>query len=216
MPPTLTPLTPYQDQTIVFSGWDSTAAMPPPGSSGGDHSRVSCALTGVNPKKTGGSDIYGGVSIDQIIAQIRSGLVAAFPATGNRRSRIEHRICGWGYSCAYSNSVSWAAPNKPLPHEINPQVVFERLFGDGVTPAERLSRKKENGSILDNITRKVAKLQKDLPAQGPEPARRIPSEDVCEIETAAPARCESIRGYAVNGRTLRRSRVLRRSHQVHV
>jgi len=182
MPPTLTPLTPYQDQTVIFSGWDSTAAMPPPGSSGGDHSRASCALTGVNPKKTGGSDIYGGVSIDQIIAQ-KYGQDSLLPSLqlGIEDPGSNTGICGWGYSCAYSNSVSWAAPNKPLPHEINPQVVFERLFGDGATPAERLSRKKENGSILDNITRKVAKLQKDLPAQD---KNRLGSylEDVREIE----------------------------------
>jgi hypothetical protein len=90
-------------------------------------------------------------------------------------------ICVWGYSCAYSNSVSWSAPNKPLPQEINPQVVFERLFGDGSSPEERISRKKENGSILDNITRKVAKLQKDLPSTDKE---RLSSylEDVREIE----------------------------------
>ena len=182
MPPTLTPLTPYRDQTIIFSGWDSTAAMPLPGSSGGDHSRTSCALTGVNPKKTGGADIYGGTSIDQMLAQTygRDSLLPSLPM-GIEDPGSNTGICGWGYSCAYSNSVSWSAPNKPLPQEINPQVVFERLFGDGATAAERVARKQENGSILDNITRKVAKLQSQLPG---EDKARLSSylEDVREIE----------------------------------
>jgi len=182
MPSTLTPLTPYKDQTLVFSGWDSTAAMPPPGSSGGDHSRTSCALTGVNPKKTGGADLYGGVSIDQLMAQAygRDSLLPSLPM-GIEDPGSNTGICGWGYSCAYSNSISWQAPAKPLPQEINPKVVFERLFGDGASAEERVTRKKENGSILDNITRKVAKLQKDLPSNDKE---RLGSylEDVREIE----------------------------------
>src|SRR5437868_14806215 len=73
-------------------------------------------------------------------------------------------ICGWGCSCSYSNSISWAAPNKPLPHEINPQVVFERLFGDGSTPEERTKRKLTSGSILDSVHSKVTRFQKMLPA----------------------------------------------------
>jgi hypothetical protein len=182
MPPILTPMTPYRDQMIIFSGWDSTGAMPPPGSSGGDHSRASCSLTGVNPKKTGGSDLYGGVSIDQILAQKygRDSLLPSLPM-GIEDPGSNTGICGWGYSCAYSNSVSWSAPNKPLPQEINPQVVFERLFGDGSSAEERVTRKKENGSILDNITRKVAKLQSDLPTAD---KARLGSylEDVREIE----------------------------------
>src|SRR5437868_12644582 len=73
-------------------------------------------------------------------------------------------ICGWGYSCAYSNSISWAAPNKPLPHEINPQLVFERLFGDGGTPEERVARRSSNASILDAVNRRVNAFRKVLPA----------------------------------------------------
>ena len=182
MPPILTPLKPYQDATVVFSGFDSTSSMPPPGSSGGDHSRASASLTGVNPKKTGGADIYGGTSVDQIIAQThgQDSLVPSLPlAIEDPGSNTG--ICGWGYSCFYSNSVSWAAPNKPLPHEINPQVVFERLFGDGSSPAERFRRKRENSSILDAVMRKVALLKRDLPASD---RQHLDSylEDVREIE----------------------------------
>ncbi len=72
-------------------------------------------------------------------------------------------VCGWGYSCAYTNSISWAGPTKPLPHEINPQVVFEHLFGDGATPEERAARKRTNGSILDATIHEVSRLQQKLP-----------------------------------------------------
>ena len=85
-------------------------------------------------RRPSGADIYGGVSIDQIVAR-KYGQDTLLPSI---QLAIEDPgantgICGWGYSCAYSNSVSWAAPDKPLPHEINPQVVFERLYGDGST-----------------------------------------------------------------------------------
>jgi hypothetical protein len=165
MMPTLSPMAPFRDQMAVFSNWDSTGAMPLPGSSGGDHSRASCAYTGVNPKKTGGADLYAGTSIDQILAAKygQESLVPSLPM-GIEDPGSNTGICGWGYSCAYSNSISWTAPNKPLPQEINPQVVFEKLFGDGGTPEERVARKKENGSILDAVTHKVAALQKNLPA----------------------------------------------------
>lgn len=182
MPPTLMPLKPHQDHTIVFSGFDSTSSMPPPGSQGGDHSRAAASLTGVNPKKTGGADIYGGTSVDQIIAQkygrdsLVPSLELAIEDPGSNSG-----ICGWGYSCAYSNSVSWAAPNKPLPHEINPQIVFERLFGNGTSPAERFRRKKEDSSILDAVIRKVAWLKKDLPASDRQHLDRY-LEDVREVE----------------------------------
>jgi len=120
--------------------------MPPPGSSGGDHSRASATFSGVPPKKTAGADIYCGTSIDQIVAQ-KYGQDTLLPSI---QLAIEDPgantgICGWGYSCAYSNSISWASPTKPLPHEINPMVVFEHLFGDGSTPEERIARRQESG-----------------------------------------------------------------------
>jgi hypothetical protein len=96
--------------------------MPPPGSSGGDHSRASATFTGAAPKKTAGADIYCGTSVDQIVAQ-KLGQDTLLPSI---QLAIEDPgantgICGWGYSCAYSNSMSWSTPNTPL-HEINPMV----------------------------------------------------------------------------------------------
>ncbi|HSR07596.1 MAG TPA: DUF1552 domain-containing protein [Bryobacteraceae bacterium] len=159
------PLAPWREKLTIVSGLDATSSMSPPGSSGGDHSRASAVFTGATPKKTAGADIYCGASVDQIIAQ-KYGQDTLLPSI---QLAIEDPgantgICGWGYSCAYSNSISWASPNKPLPHEINPQIVFEHLYGDGSTPEERLARKQASGSILDAVTRKVTRLQKMLPA----------------------------------------------------
>jgi hypothetical protein len=90
-------------------------------------------------------------------------------------------ICGYGYSCAYVNTISWETPTKPLPMEVNPRVVFERLFGDGSTPEQRLARKQEDRSILDSITANVARLKKVL---GPNDSSRLNDylDDVREIE----------------------------------
>jgi len=163
--PIHTPLEPFKEQVTIVGGLDATSSMPPPGSSGGDHSRGAAFLTGAPPKKTAGADIFIGTSVDQLIAQ-KIGQDTLLPSIqlGIEDPGSNTGICGWGYSCAYSNSVSWSAANKPLPHEINPLVVFERLFGDGSTPAERVARKETKSSILDSVTHKVARLQKNLPA----------------------------------------------------
>ncbi|MBV9506559.1 MAG: DUF1552 domain-containing protein [Acidobacteriia bacterium] len=158
------PLEPWKDKLTIVSGVDATSSMPPPGSSGGDHSRASATFTGVAPKKTAGADINSGTSVDQIVAQ-KFGQETLLPSI---QLAIEDPgantgICGWGYSCAYSNSISWAAPTKPLPHEINPMVVFEHLFGDGSTAEERVARRQATGSILDAVTAKITRLQKVLP-----------------------------------------------------
>jgi hypothetical protein len=159
------PLKPFEDQLTLCAGLDATSSMPPPGTSGGDHARAAAALTGAAPKKTGGPDIQCGVSVDQLIAQ-KYGQETLLPSIqlGIEDPGSNTGVCGWGYSCAYSNSISWAGPNKPLPHEVNPLVVFERLFGDGATPEERQSRRLANKSILDAVTGKINHLQKQLPA----------------------------------------------------
>jgi hypothetical protein len=159
------PLAPWQDKLTIVSGLDATSSMPPPGSSGGDHSRASAVFTGTSPKKTSGADIRGGVSIDQLVAQ-KYGQDTLLPSI---QLAIEDPgantgICGWGYSCSYSNSVSWSAPNKPLPHEINPQLVFERLYGDGSSPEQRLKRREASDTILDSVTSKISRLRSRLPA----------------------------------------------------
>jgi len=165
MPFIFQPLEAFKDDITIISGLDGKSSMPPPGTSGGDHSRAAATFTGAPPRKTAGADIWLGASIDQMIAQ-KLGQDTLLPSIqiGIEDPGANTGICGWGYSCAYSNSISWAAPNKPLPHEINPQVVFERLFGDGATPEERQARKQNSGSVLDAVNRKLVKFQKQLPA----------------------------------------------------
>jgi hypothetical protein len=158
------PLEPFKDQLTICAGLDATSSMPPQGTSGGDHARAAASLTGASPRKTGGPDIECGTSVDQYIAQ-KYGQDTLLPSIqlGIEDPGSNTGVCGWGYSCAYSNSISWAGPNKPLPHEVNPLVVFERLFGDGATPEERQARRLANASVLDAVTHKVAGLKKTLP-----------------------------------------------------
>ena len=157
-----TPLEPFQDQLTIVGGLDATSSMPPVGTTGGDHARLAASLSGAPPRKTG---IYLGPSVDQLIAQ-KYGQESLLPSI---QLAIEDPgsntgVCGWGYSCAYTNSISWAGATKPLPHEVNPQVVFERLYGDGGTPQERLARKRASASILDRITHRVSAMNLALPA----------------------------------------------------
>lgn len=159
-----TPLAPFRDQLTICAGLDATSSMPPPGSSGGDHARAAATLTGAPPKRTSGPDIQCGISIDQMIAQ-KYGQETQLPSIqlGVEDPGANTGVCGWGYSCAYSNSVSWAGPNKPLPHEINPLLIFEQLFGDGATPAERIARRRADASILDALLGRVTDLKNTLP-----------------------------------------------------
>jgi hypothetical protein len=163
LPFVLQPLEAWRDSITVISGLDATASMPPPGTAGGDHSRSAAVFSGMPPKKTVSEDIYLGTTIDQMIAE-KFGQDTALPSI---QLGIEDQsalaTCPWGYSCAYVNSVSWAGPTKPLPHEANPQVVFERLFGDGANPQERMQRRRAQASLLDAVTQEVARLNKSLP-----------------------------------------------------
>ena len=114
---------------------------------------------------TEGSDIYLGTSIDQIYAQ-KAGQETPLPSIQLCIEDVGSLsgACGYGYSCVYANTISWASPTQPLPMEIDPRVAFERLFGDGATPAERLARRQADRSILDTIRQEMARLTKGLDA----------------------------------------------------
>jgi len=164
LPFILKPLEAYKDSISVISGLDATSSMPAAGETGGDHSRSAAVFSGVPPKKTVSADIHLGVTIDQIIAGKIGGDTALPSLQLGCEDQTSLATCPWGYSCAYVNSVSWAGPTKPLPHEVNPQVVFERLFGDGGTAQERLARKQTQSSLLDAVRQEVSRLNKSLPA----------------------------------------------------
>jgi hypothetical protein len=122
-------------------------------------------LCASKPKKTTGADIYDGTTIDQIISQkigqetLLPSLQLALEDPGANSSN-----CGEGYSCTYSNTISWATPTQPLPMELDPQVAFERLFGDGSTAEQRTARREQNRSILDSVMASLTRFKRDLGA----------------------------------------------------
>ncbi len=131
-PMIMKPLEPFRDQTVIMSGLWSKSAEPPPGVTGADHWVAAAFMCANKPKKTTGADIQDGTTIDQLIAQkigqetLLPSLQLALEDPGANSSN-----CGEGYSCAYTNSISWSSPTQPLPMELDPQVAFERLFGSG-------------------------------------------------------------------------------------
>jgi hypothetical protein len=184
LPAIMQPLAKVVDQTVILSGLWAKSAEPPEGVTGADHWVASAFMAAEKPKKATGADIRNGVTIDQIIAQkigqdnLMPSLQQAIEDPGANSSN-----CGEGYSCAYTNSISWASPSVPLPMELNPQVVFERLFGDvqAKTPEQRAQRRAQDRSILDSITESLASFKKDL---GPADKQRIDeyADAVREIE----------------------------------
>src|SRR5215472_1009703 len=181
LPFILKPLEPFRDSITVISGLDATSSMPGPGETGGDHSRSAATFSGMQPKKTVSADIHLGVTIDQIIAQKygQSNVLPSLQVKCEDQSSLA--TCPWGYSCAYVNSVSWSGPARPLPFEANPQVVFERLFGDGSNPQERAARKQAKASLLDAVTAEVGRLNRTLPTTDRTRLNEY-LEDIREIE----------------------------------
>jgi len=175
-------LEPFRKDLVVFSGLHSRSAEPPPGVTGADHWVAAAFMCAEKPKKTAGADVRAGTTIDQLIAQKIGGqslipsLQMAVEDPGANSSN-----CGEGYSCVYTNTISWATPTSPLPMELNPQVVFERMFGDGTTTEQRAARRKRDQSILDSLTGSISRLRNDL---GPSDRRRLDeyTENVQEIQ----------------------------------
>lgn len=182
LPFIMQPLEPLRDRTVILSGLYCKSAEPPPGVTGADHWVASAYLCANKPKKTAGADVYNGTTIDQMIAQ-KIGQDTLVPSLqlGIDDPSGASSTCGEGYSCAYTNSISWSSPARPNPMEINPQVVFERLFGDGSTAEERNTRRQQDRSILDWVTHSLARLRKDV---GPSDRARLDEylEDIREIE----------------------------------
>jgi hypothetical protein len=138
------------------------------GDGGGDHARSSATwLTGVHPRKTAGADLKAGISVDQLAAQ-HIGHLTRFPSLeiGIERG-AQAGNCDSGYSCAYSSSVSWRGESTPVAKEVNPRLVFERLFGNGESPEEAASRhyrQRYRKSILDSVADDARTLKKQLGA----------------------------------------------------
>ena len=193
LPYILESLEKVKDQTTVLSGLWSQSAEPPEGTTGSDHWVAAAYLTGIKPRKTAGSDAtIGSATIDQLIAH-KIGQETLLPslqlAVEDPNSSSSN--CGEGYSCSYTNSISWidlpTPPNEtvprtsPLPMELNPQVVFERLFGSGSTPELRAQRMKQSQSILDSLVDELAGLRKQLGASDVRTVNQY-TDEIREIE----------------------------------
>ena len=164
---TLMPLEPHRDQVVVVSNLAHKMAAPAgPGDNGGDHTRSPAVfLNGVHPKRTDGADIRAGQTIDQMAVEV-IGQETPLPSLELATEDFSGLVgsCDVGFSCTYMNTISWRTPTTPLPMEINPRVVFDRMFGDGATAEERLARIAQQKSILDAIQGQVNRLQGKLGA----------------------------------------------------
>jgi hypothetical protein len=165
--PILAPLQPVRDDVLVLSGLTLDKARAH-GDGGGDHARAMAAfLTGTHPRKTNGAGLRAGVSVDQVAA-VRSGRATRFPSLeiGCEGSKSDG-ACDHGYSCAYQTNLSWRGESTPAAKEIDPRLVFERLFG-GPNPAEndatRRHRERDRKSILDYVGEDAARVRDTLGA----------------------------------------------------
>jgi hypothetical protein len=159
-PRTLQPVEQFRDKLLVLSGLDHYNGQSL-GDGAGDHARAGATwLTGVHPRKTEGADIQAGISVDQIAAKEIGGQTALPSLELGLEDNKMVGGCDSGYSCAYSNTVSWKSPTTPLPPETNPRAVFERLFGDGETtdPAARAIQARQDRSILDFVREDASRL----------------------------------------------------------
>ena len=157
--PILKALEPFRDYVNVISGLGHKAA-----DSTAVHSLSPTTwLSGIRPKPTQGPDAFAGITADQIAAQ-KIGQNTVLPsmelATEDHSGLIGE--CDRDYGCIYMNTLSWRTPTTPLPMEINPRKVFERMFGQGSNAAERLARKQQDRSILDGFVQQTSALQKKL------------------------------------------------------
>lgn len=175
----LEPLAPFRDQLVVLSN----LAMRPDNTAGSGHATSnSTFLSGALAKDTRGADVEAGTTIDQMIAA-KIGRDTPLPSM---ELAIEDNsnmvgICDGTSSCTYLDTMSWSSPSTPLPMQINPRIVFERMFGDGGTAEERAARLSTDKSLLDAVMHSAKKLQKDL---GHEDRARVDDylENLREVE----------------------------------
>ena len=177
----LKPLEPFREHLNVISGLAHPYVAGAGGadvSAGANHTRAAAVfLTGAIPER--GARAHLGVSADQVAARA-IGQDTPLPSL---ELSIEEAVlaCEAAFSCAYRNSISWKSPTDPQPMQNNPRLVFEKLFGDGSSGAERRARRQESRSLLDSVMDQIAALQRDLPAGD---RRRLTQylDDVREVE----------------------------------
>jgi hypothetical protein len=182
-PGSLAPFEPFRDTLTIVSDTDvEPAEAVLPMEIGGDHFRSSAVfLTQAHPKQTESSDVRAGTSLDQIYAQ-RFGQDTPIPSMQLCIENVDQAGgCAYGYSCVYTDSLSWASPTEPLPMIRDPRMAFDLLFGAGGSPEERAARRRATSSVLDFITGEVADLKRRLDSSDRQRMERY-LEDIREIE----------------------------------
>jgi hypothetical protein len=162
----LSPLEPFRDHITIVSNTDvhNAEAFTLP-EIGGDHFRSSAVfLTQSHPKQTEGNDVFAGTSLDQIYAR-KFGQDTPIPSMQLSIENVDQAGgCTYGYSCIYTDTISWASPTQPLPMIRDPRVVFDQLFGVGATPEERAANRRTDKSILDWVTAQIQSLRREIGA----------------------------------------------------
>ncbi|MDA0328006.1 MAG: DUF1552 domain-containing protein [Gemmatimonadetes bacterium] len=180
----MNPLDPYRKYLTIVSDTDSRMADAfSPAEIGGDHFRTTAVfLTQSHPKQTQGSDVSAGTSFDQVYAQSIAGQTP-IPSIQLTIENVDQAGgCAYGYSCVYTDTISWASPTQPLPMIRDPRAVFEQLFGAGGTPTQRAERLATDRSILDWVMGEMSGLRRDL---GPADQHRLDlyTTNIRELET---------------------------------
>ncbi len=195
-PTSLSPLEPFRKHLTIISNTDvrPAEAFSQP-EIGGDHFRSSAVfLTQAHPKQTESSDVRAGISLDQLYAN-KFGQDTPIPSMQLCIENVDQAGgCAYGYSCVYTDMISWSAPTEPLPMTRDPRMAFDQLFGAGGSTAERASRRRATGSVLDYITGQVAELNRRLDSSDRTRMERY-IEDVREIER----RIQKIEGRNMSG-----------------
>jgi len=163
--PALQSLQPFVDQLTVFSNMELKNAYP------GTHATSNAAfLSAAKAKWTESTDYYLGTTADQIAAQ-QIGSQTVLPSLELAMDLLQTvGQCDNGYACVYQNDLSWSSPTTPLPAEAHPRIVFERLFGEGGSSADRRAALKRRASLIDWVRDDIARLQNSL---GADDRRRV-------------------------------------------
>lgn len=174
--PTLSSLASVKNHVSVLSNMELRNAYP------GTHATSNSAfLSASTAKLTESTDYYLGTTADQVAAQ-QIGQSTQLPSLEMSMDLISMvGQCDNGYACVYQNNLSWSSPTTPLPSEAHPRIIFETLFGEGGTIAERQAALRKRASLLDSVTEEITRLQNKL---GPEDRGRVDQylESVREVE----------------------------------
>ena len=172
--PVLRAVESLREHTVVVSGLSNMPVLAND-QGGGVHTRNHAGwLSGVLPKRTEGANITSAKTADQYAADVLGADTSLRSLELTLESNYQVGNCEAGYSCAYLNSTSWRTPNAPLPHESDPRVVFQRLFGDGGSVTARLEQMQKDRSILDSVMESVTRAEEAARRLRPDGHGRLP------------------------------------------